>query len=283
MIVSTATGQTVATGVADRLDEPLVKLHDDGSVETGDNVTIAENERVIVIASTTSSHAHIELLDLQERARQRDPEEIITVIPYMGYARQDKQFEEGAPISARAVAKAISTGTDRVYSVNPHNVAVLDYFSVPAEPIDAAPQLANPLPDDLVNPVFLGPDDDAVWIAESVRDAYGSGEVDNFEKFRHSATDVEMDANDTDFTERDVVLVDDMIATGGTMSEAVQIIDKQDTNRVYVSCVHPVLVDDAQSKLYRADVKSIYATTTIDRSISTVSAAPPIADVLERD
>jgi ribose-phosphate pyrophosphokinase len=89
-----------------------------------------------------------------------------------------------------------------------------------------------------------------------------------------------MEASGKNFDGQDVVLVDDMIATGGTMSEAVRLIDQQDTNRVYVSCVHPVLVDGAQSKLYRAGVKSIYATNTIDRSISTVSVAPPIADVL---
>jgi ribose-phosphate pyrophosphokinase len=266
--------------IAEQLDEPLVKLHSDGSAETGANISVSSDERVVVVASTTSSRAHLELLDLQERASARNPDEIITVLPYMGYARQDKQFEDGEPISARAVARAISTGTDRVYCVNPHNVSILDYFGIPAEPIDAAPQLATPLPDDLVDPVFLGPDEDAVWIAESVRDAYGEGEIDNFEKFRHSATDVAIDASGKDYTERDVILVDDMIATGGTMSEAVQIINQQETNHVYVSCVHPVLVDDAPSKLYRAGVKSIYATNTIDRSISTVSAAPPIVDVL---
>ena len=280
MITSTATGQTVAMAIAEELGEPLVELGPDGSADPGAHATVSEDDRVVVVASTTSSSAHINLLELQDRAQRRDPEEVVTVIPYMGYARQDKQFEEGAPISARAVAKAISTGTDRVYSVNPHNVAVLDYFDVPADPIDGAPQLANPLPEDLIDPVFLGPDADAVWIAESVRDAYGRGDVDNFEKFRQSATDVEMEASGKNFDGQDVVLVDDMIATGGTMSEAVRLIDQQDTNRVYVSCVHPVLVDGAQSKLYRAGVKSIYATNTIDRSISTVSVAPPIADVL---
>lgn len=266
--------------IAEQLNEPLAKLHSDGSVEGMLDRSVSSDERVVVVASTTSSQAHLDLLNMQEYARARDPEEIVTVLPYMGYARQDKRFVDGEPISARAVAKAISTGTDRVYSVNPHNVDVLDYFSVPAEPIDAAPQLATPLPDDLVDPVFLGPDADAVWIAESVRDAYGRGDIDNFEKFRQSATDVEMDASGKDYDGRDVILVDDMIATGGTMSEAVKIIKQQETNRVYVCCVHPVLVDDAPSRLYRAGVKSIYATNTIDRSISTVSAAPPIADIL---
>ena len=280
MITGTSTAQPIAMEVSTILGEPLVDLAYDGSVEAAEDVTIGENERVVIVGSTTSSQAHLELLELQERAVQRDPDEIVTVIGYMGYSRQDKLFNPGEAVSVRAIAKALSPSTDRVYSVNPHNVSVLDYFDVPAEPIDAAPQLAEPLPDDLSDPVFLGPDEDAVWLAESVQETYGEGHVDNFEKIRHSATEVEMRADGKDFTGRDVVLVDDMIATGGTMSEAVRLISKQDTDRVYVSCVHPLLVDNALSKLSRAGVKSLYATDTIDRSISQVSAAPPIADVL---
>ncbi|MFW5949767.1 MAG: ribose-phosphate diphosphokinase [archaeon] len=281
MITATSTGQAIATGVSDALGEPLVDIAENGDVETAEGVTVGDDERIVVIGSTTSAAAHLELMELQERASKRDPEEVVTVIPYLGYARQDKLFEPGQAISARAMAQAINASTDRVYSVNPHNISVLDYFDVPAEPVDAAPQLAKPLPDDLTDPVFLGPDEDAEWLANSVRNTYGEGIVDNFEKIRHSATEVEMSADDKDFSGRDVVLVDDMIATGGTMSEAVNVLDNQDTERVFVTCVHPLLVENALSKLYRAGVQSLYGTDTIDRSISEVSAAKPIADVLE--
>jgi len=277
MITCTETAQTVASDLAALLEESLVTLDADGAADPYKDETVEPGERVVVVASTTTSDAHLELLELQERATQRDPDEIITVIPYMGYTRQDKAFQEGEPISARAVAKAISTGTDRVYVVNPHNVAVLNYFDVPSEPVDAAPELAPSLPDDLVNPVFLGPDEDAVWLAESVQEAYGTGHVSNFDKLRHSATDVEMDTGDEDFTGSDIVLVDDMIATGGTMSEAIRMLKDQDTGRVFVTCVHPVLAKDALSRLNQAGVDDIYATNTIDRSVSRISAAPPIS------
>ena len=281
MITGTSTAQAIAASVAQRLGEPLVDLDSDGTAETGTGVTVGADERVVVIGSTTSSRSHLELLELQERANERDPAAVVTVIPYLGYARQDKLFEPGQAISARAVGKALGASTDRVYSVNPHNISVLDYFDVPAEPIDAAPQLAKPLPDDLVDPVFLGPDEDAEWLAHSVRDTYGVGLVENFDKVRHSATEVEMTADDKDFSGRDVVLVDDMIATGGTMSEAVNLLASQDTRRVFVTCIHPLLVENAMSRLHRAGVQSLYATDTIDRSISKVSAAQPIADVLQ--
>lgn len=282
MITATSTAQAIATGVSDALGEALVDLGPDGTIDAAEGASISQDDRVVVIGSTTTSGAHLELLELQERAVALDAGEIVTVIPYLGYARQDKLFEPGQAVSARAVAKAINPSTDRVYSVNPHNISVLDYFDVPAEPIDAAPQLAEPLPADLTAPVFLGPDEDAEWLARSVRDTFREGLVENFEKIRHSATEVEMSADDKDFSDRDVVLVDDMIATGGTMSEAVNILDNQDTERVFVTCIHPLLVDNAMSKLHRAGVQSLYATDTIDRSISRVSAADPIAEALSR-
>lgn len=281
MIACTETAQTVGSDLAALLEESLVTLEGDGSAQPYKDETVESDERVVIVASTTTSDAHLELLELQERAKRRDPDGIVTVIPYMGYARQDKSFQEGSAISARAVAKAIGTGTDRVYAVNPHNVAVLDYFGVPSEPVDAAPELASPLPADLVDPVFLGPDEDAVWLAESVQEAYGTGHVDNFNKLRHSATEVEMDTGDRDFTGSDIALVDDMVATGGTMSEAIRMLKDQDTGRVFVTCVHPVLANDALSRLKQAGVDDIYATNTIDRSVSRISAAPPIARYLE--
>ena len=278
MITCTATAQAVASDLAELLDEPLVKLDPDGSAEPYADGTVGSDERVVVVGSTTTSDANLELLERQERATERDPEEVVTVLPYMSYARQDDSFRKGEPVSARAVGKAIGAGTDRAYVVNPHNVAVLDYFDVPAEPVDAAPLLADPLPDDLVEPVFLAPDEDAVWLAESVREAYGTGHVDSFEKLRYSATDVEMDASDKDFTGSDIVLVDDMIATGGTMSEAIGVLTHQNTGRVVVTCVHPVLARDALSRLNQTGIADIYATNTIDHSVSEVSAAPAIAE-----
>jgi ribose-phosphate pyrophosphokinase len=216
------------------------------------------------------------LLQLQDAARQQ-ADEVVTVLPYMGYARQDEPFEEGQPVSARAMAKAISTGTDRVLTVNPHEDAVCDFFEVPCEVVDAADRLAEPLPD-LSEPLFLSPDAGAIDLAETVRDAYGTGETDYFEKHRVSDTEVEIQPSDADTTGRDVVLIDDIIATGSTMSSAIAQLD--DTARVFVTCIHPMLAANARTKLANAGVDAIYGTDTIERGVSAVSAAPAIAEQL---
>ena len=280
MITCGTTAQSVTAEVSRALEEPLVNIRADGSVDVKEGSTISADERIVIIVSTTSDRAHLELLELQERAMKRDPEEVITVLPYMGYARQDKVFEPGEPISSRAITKAISASTDRVFTVNPHKEHVLDFFEVPAESVDAAPRLAGALPTDLTCPIFLSPDEGATRITRSVRDAYGSGAVDNFVKYRKSATDVQMTSGEVDVSGRDIVLVDDMISTGGTMKEAVSILDDQNAKRIFVTCVHPVLADKAVSKVYQAGVEDIYATDTIDRSVSRISSAPVITEVL---
>jgi len=195
----------------------------------------------------------------------------------MGYARQDEAFEAGEPVSARAMARAISTGSDRVITVNPHERDVCELFEVPCDVVDAAAHLADPL-EDLSDPLFLSPDEGAVALAETVRDAYGAGVTDYFEKHRVSDTEVEVRPSNAATAGRDVVLVDDIVATGSTMRTAIEQLSAPD--RVFVTCVHPMLAASARTKLANAGVDAVYGTDTIERVVSTVSAAPAIAAAL---
>src|SRR6056297_2109246 len=285
MIIIGSASQVLAAELAAEVDEPLASVEyerfPDGELLAGaPGFAESDDDRAVVVASTVSSDAHVELLQLQDAAREWGAREVVTVLPYMGYARQDEAFEAGHPVSARAVARAISSGTDRVLTVNPHETAVCDFFEVPAEPVDAAGRLADPLPADLENPVFLSPDEGALDIAATVRDAYGSGETDYFEKKRLSGTEVELTPSDTDVEGRDVVVTDDIIATGSTMSGAVEILNEKGASRVFVTCVHPMLAADAVTKLSKAGVEAIYGTDTIERPVSEVSVAPIVADAL---
>ena len=282
MIVSGSSTQALAGALADATGKALASVEyerfpdGEGMVRVGS----LDDDHAIVVASTVSDEAHIECLQLQDAVREAGVDEVTTVLPYMGYARQDTAFEAGEPVSARAVARAISTGTDRVLTISPHEDAVCDYFDVPAEPVDAAGVLADPLPADLTDPLFLSPDEGAIDLAETVADAYGRGSTDYFEKQRLSGTEVEITPSDAAVADRDVVLVDDIIATGSTMSESVAVLNDRDANSVYVTCVHPLLASNAVLKLSRAGVEAIYGTDTIERSVSEVSVAPAIADAL---
>lgn len=280
MIVTGSTSQSLAIALAEETGMDLAQVSYERFPDGEQKVNVGEiGDRAVVVASTVSDASHVELLQLQDAVREAGASDLTTVIPYMGYARQDRAFATGEPVSARAMARAISTGTDRVLTVNPHEGAVCDFFDVPADSVDGASLLANPL-ETLVDPLFLAPDDGAIDLAESVRDAYGEGETDHFEKTRLSGSEVEVEPSDASVEGRDVVLVDDIIATGSTMSESIAVLHERGARAVTVACVHPLLAGNARLKLADAGVEQLLGTDTIERSVSEVSVAPVLADAL---
>ncbi|RYJ14976.1 ribose-phosphate diphosphokinase [Halogeometricum borinquense] len=283
MIVPGASSQALAAALARAIDEPLAAVEYDRfpDGETLAAVPDFDDDRAIIVATTDSNDAWVELLQLQDAVREAGATEVVTVIPYMGYARQDKAFEDGHPVSARAMAQAVSTGADRVVLVNPHEDDISSFFDGHVTIVDAAANLADPLPDSLDDPLFLSPDAGAIDLAESVCDAYGRGDVDYFEKVRHSGTDVEITPSDADATDRDVVIVDDIIATGSTVSQAVNHLNSDGARNVFAACVHPLLVRNARTKLERAGIEQIVGTDTVERDVSIVSVAPSVAAAVE--
>ncbi len=288
MIVPGSASQSLAAALAAETGEELASVVYD-SFPDGELIAATpgfDADRAVIVASTISAGTHLEVLQLQDAVREAGAREVITVLPYMGYARQDDahdpsgQERSGFPISARAVARALSVGTDRIITVNPHEQAVTTFFDVPAEALDAAPRLANPLPDDLIEPLFLAPDEGAIGLAGGVRDAYGGGQTDHFEKTRLSSDTVEIAPSDATAAERDIVVVDDIVATGSTMSESITHLADQGPERIFVACIHPVFAGEARTTLARAGVEAIVATDTIERSVTAVSVAPILADAL---
>ncbi len=283
MIVPGAASQALAARLATELGEPLAAVEYDRfpDGETLATVPDFDADRAVVVATTDTNDAWVELLQLQDAVREAGASEVVTVVPYMGYARQDQSFGGGQPVSARAMARAISTGADRVVLVNPHEDAVADFFECHVTVCDAASRLAEPLPETLADPLFLSPDAGAVGLAEAVRDAYGRGDVDFFEKTRHSGTDVEISPSDADAGGRDVAIVDDIVATGSTMSEAVSHLAADGADRVFAACIHPLLVGNARLKLERAGIERIVGTDTVERDVSEVSVAPIVAAAVD--
>ena len=282
MILSGSRSQSLAAALAAETGQKLAGVSrerfPDGEQLVELDPPALAGEQAVVVAATSTDAAHVELLQLQDAAREAGASQITTVLPYMGYARQDEAFEPGQPVSARAVARAVSTGTDRVLVVEPHEPAVCDCFRVPAEPVAVAGLLAGPL-GDLTEPVFLAPDAGAADLARTVRDAYGRGAVDHCEKTRHSGSEVTVEASGATLDGCDVVLVDDIVATGSTMSQAIAAMAGEAAS-VTVACIHALLARDAYTKLQRAGVDAVYATDTVERPVSRVSVAPAVADRL---
>lgn len=297
MILSGSESQVFAHTLSRRLDEPvlpvsyrrfpdgelIVEVQSDGPLPTGVTLgpeTFELDDRAVVVASTLSARSHLEVVQLQDLAMEAGAESIITVIPYLGYARQDVAHEPGQPVSARAVAKALGATTDRVVTVNPHGRSVLDHFQASAEAVSAVGALAGGLALESDTPLIVAPDEGARPLATQLVDAIGRGTVDHFEKERVGDAAVEISTRDTDVSGREVVLIDDTIATGGTIATATKALFDGGADSVSVACVHPLLVGDAYTRLKRAGVEQIVGTDTIERTVSSVSAAPAVSDVL---
>ncbi len=279
-IIGGPASQLLAGRVAGELDGNLLvgefRRFPDGELYTrilgdfaGDNVTIIQN--------TVTDSDFVSLLQLIDACEEAS--NINVVIPYMGYARQDKIFKPGEPISARAVARAIKA--DNVYTINIHAESILGYFDAKAVNLDAAPVIGNYIKNmELKDPFIIAPDDGAIGLARSASENLGL-DYDFLEKTRLSGDTVTLKPKNMAVKGRDVIIIDDIISTGGTMAETISLLRNQGAHEVFVACVHPVLSSNAVLKLFKAGVKGIIATDTIEKGVSIVSVAPVIAEAIK--
>lgn len=280
-IVAGPSSQLLATRVASLLgceiDLTEYKDFPDGEVYCRITGNI-KGDDIVIIQSTPQATDFIYLLQLIDACDEA--KSVTVVIPYFGYARQDKRFNPGEPVSARAMAKAIKA--DRVFTVNIHDPSVLKHFPCPAEDLNSAPEFGNYIESlKLHDPVILAPDDGALNLVKSAS-ALKNLPYDYLEKTRLSGEEVKIAPKSLDVTGRDVVLLDDIVSTGGTIAEAIKLLKTNGVRDVYVGCVHPVLVRNAMLKLYRAGVRSVFSSDTLEKATSTVSVAPVIAAALKK-
>ena len=236
-----------------------------------------EGETVTIIQSTVNDSDLVSLLQLIDACC--DACKINVVIPYMGYARQDKQFRKGESISARAVARTIKA--DNVLTINIHDASILDYFDANAVNLDATPVIGKYIKNlRLKDPLIIAPDDGAIGLAKNASKDLGL-DYDFLEKTRLSGDTVSIKPKHLEVKGRDVIIIDDIISTGGTIAETILLLRSHGAHEVFTACVHPVLSSNAVMKLFRAGVKSIIATDTIDKGVSVVSVAPVIGEAMK--
>lgn len=274
-VISTERSQVLATQLAKVLKTSIVDVRfsrfPDGELflEAG-----SLDEQMIIVGSVVDNDALVQLvllIDACEGSENR------LVLPYMAYARQDKKFRPGEPVSARAIAAMLSRGVSDVTTVNIHDTDVLRHFSVPARNISLATDLGSCIKTfDLDNPLILAPDDGALAFARDVASS-GNWDCDHLEKTRLSGEKVTMEPKQLCAASRPVVIVDDIISTGGTIATAAGMLYSQGATDVYAACVHGVLTGGAYVRLIAGGVRDVICSNTIERGCSRVSAAERIA------
>lgn len=243
-----------------------------------------KGESVVVVQSTSPPQDKrlMELFFMLDLINELGAREVTVVIPYLAYMRQDKRFRDGEVISVRVVSKLIeSFNVDRIVLVDVHSRLVLDYFNVDVVEVSAMPLIGSYFSNiDLSNPFVLAPDRKALNLAEKVAEKIDC-EFDFLEKRRDRVTgEVKTYFKKMNVDGRDVIIVDDIISTGGTIANAAEMVKGLGARRIYAACTHALLVKDALMKLSSAGIFEIIGTDTIESNVSKVSVAPAIVSVL---
>lgn len=286
LIIGGSASQKLAAKIAWELGETLCPMEThkfpDGEryIRIGGDVT----ENAVVIQSTgyPQDQNLIELFLILKTLKSMNLENVKVVIPYFGYGRQEKRFRKGESVSASVIAQLIeAAGASEFYSINLHENGICDFFDIPTYNISAMPLIADYIGERFENPLIVAPDKGALPFAKEISDLLKC-DYDHLEKNRLSPDKVETKTKNLDVKGKETIIIDDIISTGGTIVNAANILRQHNADKVVVSCVHPVLVEDALLKIFTAGVNDVIATDTLRSDVSMISVAPLVAEALRK-
>lgn len=209
----------------------------------------------------------MEMLIMADAIRRASAKRITAVIPYYGYARQDRKHAGRVPITAKLVANLICTaGVDRVLCMDLHATQVQGFFDIPVDHLFAAPLFAAYLKTkQLERPVVMSPDIGSLKMADNYAKRI-QGELAVVEKRRVSDTEIETGHVIGNVKDRNVIIVDDMISTGGSMAGAIKVAKQHGAKKVICTATHGLFVPPAIERLEEAGPDEIVVTDTIPQN-----------------
>lgn len=285
MIIGGSSSQKLAANIAREMGDVLCPLESrkfpDGERYIRINGEVEDG--VVVVQSTgyPQDENLMELFLILKTLHDMGVTKIRTIIPYFGYGRQEKSFNHGEAVSAEVVCHLLQcAGASEVYSINLHEKSICDLFSIPAHNLSAMATIAQYINDNIDDPVIVAPDKGALGFAQEIASILKC-ESDYLEKIRISPEKVQTKPKNLDVDGRDAVIIDDIISTGGTIVNACGILREHGARRIVVSCVHPVLVEDALLKIFAAKADDVVGTDTLKSEVSRISVASLVADALK--
>ncbi|MFO7752374.1 MAG: ribose-phosphate pyrophosphokinase [Desulfobacteraceae bacterium] len=286
----------IAERISEYLSKPLGKLKADSFSDGEIQVEIQENVRkqeVFVIQSTCNpvNRNLMELLLLIDAFRRSSASRINAVIPYYGYARQDKKVEPRVPISAKLVADLLTnTGVSRVITLDLHAGQIQGFFDIPVDNLYAAPVIIEDLRTKFTEDVVVvSPDAGGVERARAfAKRLHASLAI--VDKRRSAPNQAKAMAIIGDVKDKVAIVLDDMVDTAGTLTEAASVLKDKGAREVHAYCTHPVLSGPAVDRIENSSLSTLVATDTIPLSekaekcdkIKTLSVAKLIGEAIIR-
>ena len=271
------------------LSEASIKRFSDGeiSVQIGESV---RGKDVFIIQSTcapTDTNL-MELLILTDALKRSSASTVTAVIPYFGYARQDRKAAPRVPITAKLVANMIETaGIDRVVTMDLHAGQIQGFFDIPVDNLYGTITFINYLKNKhLSNPIVASPDIGGVARARSLAKQLNL-DLAIIDKRREKANESEVMNVIGDVNGKDVILIDDMVDTAGTLIKAEAAFKERGATSVTAFCTHPVLSGPAYERIAAGAIDELVVTDTIplkeqNEHIKVISVAPLFAEVIRR-
>lgn len=286
---------TLAAEIAREMEVPLgralVSTFSDGEIAVNINETVRGSD-VFVVQSTCPpvNEALMEVLIMIDAMKRASAGRITAVLPYYGYARQDRKAKARDPITAKLVADLLTTaGADRLLSMDLHAPQIQGYFNIPVDHLLGVPILVKYfLEKEIENPVIVSPDMGSVSRARNFAH-YLEAPIAIIDKRRPKENVAEVMNIIGDIHGKTAILVDDMIDTAGTITKAADALMNFGATEVYACCTHPVFSGSAIERIKNSSIKELIACNTIPLpeskridKIKSVSVAPVFAEAINR-
>ena len=281
IVIGGSASTNLAKGIASELDceyiEAVTVRFPDGECYTRIDRETLEDD-IVIVQNTYPDGNLIEMLLLEDVAKRLKAKSITLVIPYFGYARQDRVFKNGEPESAKVMCEILGLKADRVITVDLHKEDTLQAFKCRTMDVKAAEAIADYFREKGID-LVMSPDIGAAGRAKDVGTRLGV-EYDHLNKTRLSGTEVQIKPANADCRGKNVLIVDDMIATGGTIIAANQQLKEAGAKSVSVACTHGVFVNNAIQRLMGSSLDGIFCCNTLENEVSKISVAKSIAKAL---
>ncbi|MFN0066306.1 MAG: ribose-phosphate diphosphokinase [Limisphaerales bacterium] len=282
--------QAIAASIGLELGKSAVSSFPDGEtfVKIEENV---RGEDVYVLQSTSppTNHNLMEMFIMIDALRRASAARITAVLPFYGYARQDRKDQPRVPITAKLVANLlVASGVNRVLTMDLHAQQIQGFFDIPVDHLYAAPVIFDYLRrKSLQNLVVVSPDVGGIKMAHAYSQVLGGG-LAIVAKRRKSATEVESMTVIGEIRGKTVLLVDDLTETAGTLTSAAALLAKKGARQILACVSHALLGDLAVQRLRKSNIDELITTDSVLRppisgvNITTVSVAGLLGEAIKR-
>jgi ribose-phosphate pyrophosphokinase len=294
ILISGTAHKTLAEAIAGELGTELADVHVTAFPDGESFVKINENIRggdVFIVQPTCppTNHNLMELLIMVDAARRASAGRITAVIPFFGYARQDRKDQPRVPITAKLVANLLtSAGVDRVLTMDLHAPQIQGFFDIPVDHLYAKPALIGSIREKVGDPsrlTVVSPDVGGVKLARAYADAIGC-DLAIVAKHRVNATRVEAMNLIGEVKGRDVMIVDDMTETAGTLCAAAEILQQHGAGRIFAGVSHAVLGDLGRERIRDSEILEVITTDSTPQAsgekVHVCSVASLLAEAIRR-